>query len=152
MRLMLISNNWTLFLGYLEWPEQLRKRHLKPIPKTNHCFVLFYIWIGGNPNIKGERSTGTEVLKKGKVSPTESSGVLVLSVQNLACRELWLNYFHEPQKNWFSFLLTQDDYTEMITQYHQHNRWLLLLPWEKKLSCGPSHLLLQFLAVPASGF
>lgn len=47
MRWMLILNNWTRFLGYLEWPEQLWKRHLKPIPKTNQCFVLFYIWIGG---------------------------------------------------------------------------------------------------------
>lgn len=52
----------------------------------------------------------------------------------------------------FHFLSHQDDYTDMITQHHQHNRWLLLFPWVKKLSCGPNHLLLQFLAVPASGF
>lgn len=118
MRWMLISNNWTRFLGCLEWPEQLWKRHLKPIPKTNQCFVLFYIWIGV---LKGARSTGTEVPGRGKVSPTESSGLLVLSVQNLACRGLWLNYFHEPQKNRFSFSLTPrwlhwHDYTTPPTQ------------------------------------
>lgn len=53
--------------------------------------------------------------------------------------------------------LHQDDHTEMTTQHHQHNRWLWVLPWARRLSqpplpCGLSHLLLLFLAVLASGF
>lgn len=118
MRWMLILNNWTRFLRYLGWPEQLWKRRLKPTPKQANALFCFRFALGV---LKGTRGTGTEVPEEGKVSPTESSGLLVLSVQNLACRELWLNYFHEPQKNQFSFSLTPrwlrwDDYTTPPTQ------------------------------------
>ena len=48
-------------------------------------------------------------------------------------------------------------YTMRTTGHHQHNRWLLVLPWVKQSSqppmpCGLSHLRLHFLAVLAPGF
>lgn len=78
--------------------------------------------------------------------------MLVLNIQILACRTAikWLSWAAEG----LIFILI---HTEMTTHHHQHNGWLLVLPWVKQSSqppmpCGLSHLLLHFLAVLAPGF
>lgn len=60
---------------------------------------LFDFGIG---SVKWGRNLG----KEGKFNPKESQGSLVLTILILACRELWLDYFHEMHKDQFSVLLT----------------------------------------------
>lgn len=145
MRWMLISNNWIRFLGSLEWPEQLWKRHLKPSPKTNQCFVLFYIWIGGAKRGKEYWDGGPW---ERKIQPYRKFRTV-----GAKCPEFGMQSAVIKLLPWASeepiFIFS---HTKMTTLRWLHNRWLLLLPWVKKLSCGPSHLLLQFLAMPAAGF